>query len=120
MVTRSIYFGPTACTADTATTVGSAYTFPNRGSIKQIRIAWDVATADIGVHGKLSLELKRLVGPFDFVVGMITSKATAGEAGVPPNVIDVDIPYDNGEVVTVKLTATETTVDTEVSLLLLE
>jgi len=120
MVTRSISFGPTAGTADTATTIGSAYTFSNSGRLKKIRIVWDQATADIGIHGVLFLEFKRLAGPFEFAVGAITGKQTAGETAILPNEIDIDIPYENGEVVTVKLRATETATDVEVSLLMVE
>jgi len=120
MVTRSIAFGPSAGTADAKTTIGSAYTFATQGRIKQIRCVWDNATADIGVHGQLSLDFKRIVGPFDFAVGGLTSKQTAGEGMVPTIVIDVDIPYSNGEVVTVSLKATETATDVEISLTLEE
>lgn len=120
MVSRSVSFGPTAGTADTKTTLGSAYTFATSGVIKKIRWVGDQATVDIGLQGILYLDFKRLVGPFEFVVGMAAGKLTAGEVGIPVDEIDVDIPYTNGEVVTVSIKTTETTADNTVSLTCIE
>ena len=120
MVSRGISFGPTAGVADTKTTIGSAYTFASQGRIKKIRWNGDQATADIGLQGIVILDFKRLTGPFEFAVGMSGAKVTAGETSVPTSEIDVDIPYENGEVVTVSYKGTETTADATVSLTVLE
>lgn len=120
MVSRSTSFGPTAGTADVETTIGSAYTFALTGRIKQIRWNADQATADVGLQGILFLKFKKLAGPFEFAVGMSSGKQTAGEGSVPTAEIDVDIPYDNGEVVIVSYKATETTADVTVSLTCVE
>lgn len=120
MVSRSVSFGPTAGTADTKTTIGSAYTFASSGKILKIRYVADQATADIGLNGILYLDFKRLTGPFEFAVGMLQGKATAGEGSAPVNEIDTDIPYQNGEVVTVSVKTTETSADNTVSLTCVE
>lgn len=121
MVTRSTSFGPTAIgTADTETTIGSAYSFPGSGVIKKLRVVFDQATADIGMQGILYLYFKKLAGPFEFVVGAISGKLTAGEVSVPATEIDVDIPYVVGEQVTVKMKTTEVTADATVSICMVE
>ena len=120
MTTRSIAFGPTAGTADTKAIVGTAYTFAVTGRIKQIRVVFDQAIADVGMQGILYLSFKKQTGPFEFVVGAISGKLTAGDASIPCQVIDVDIGYDNGEVVTVEMKPSETLADITVSLLCVE
>lgn len=121
MVSRSTVFGPTAiATADSKSTIGSAYSFGGSGTIKKIRVVFDQVTADIGMQGILHLEFKKLAGPFDFVVGAIGGKGTAGETAIPATVIEVDIPYSLGEEVTVKMTTTEIIADATVSLTLVE
>jgi len=121
MVTRSTSFGPTALgTADTETQIGSAYTFATTGRIKVIRVVFDQATVDIGMQGILFLYFKKLTGPFEFVVGAISGKLTASEVSIPAQEIEVDIPYDNGEVVTVKMKGTEILADVTVSLICIE
>lgn len=121
MVTRSTSFGPTAiATADSETTIGSAYQFPGSGVIKKIRVVMDQVTADIGMQGILYLYFKKLAGPFEFAFGAISGKLTAGEVAIPAQEIDVDISYSVGEQVTVKIKASEIIADATVSLTMVE
>ena len=119
MVTRSISFGPTDPTADAEGTIGSAYTFATTGRIKQIRTAGYQGTADKSGSAILYLYFKRMTGPFEFVVSF-SGGVVEGGSLKETEMVDVDIPYENGEVVTVKVKTAETTTDLSVSLTCLE
>jgi len=105
--------------ADTKTTIGSAYTFAATGRIKKIMVTGYQGVTDKAESGVLTLNFKTLTGPFEFAC-----VASAGEITVGgkrnPQVIDVDLPVKNGEVVTVSLTTAEALEDCVVSLLFIE
>ena len=120
MVTRGVSFGPTAGTADTKTTIGSAYTFALTGRIKQICVSGSNQTADKSTSAILTLDFKRLSGPFTWSVNFPGNVVGDGGGPVGNSPIDVDIPYENGEVVTVSLTCSDTEDDCIVSLTCVE
>jgi len=119
MVTRSTSFGPTASTADTKTTIGSAYTFAKTGRIRQIRLNGYQGVTDKAQNGILTLDFKKLSGPFEFAVMAANTEVTVGGSH-GTEVIDVDIPVDNGEVVTVSLTTAEALEECTISLTIVE
>jgi len=122
-VSRSTSFGPTASVADTETTLGSAYTFANAGVIKKIRLAFYQGVIDKACTGILYLKFKRLSGPFEFAVGGsmgITTTSGATGPNIPTEEIDVDIPYDNGEQVTVSLKSAEALEECTASITMVE
>jgi len=123
MVTRSTSFGPTAATADTKTTIGSAYTFAKIGRLRQIRVNYYQGVIDKATTGILYLDFKKLSGPFEFAVGgSIGITTTSGATG--PNIatetVDIDIPVDNGEVLTVSLKMAEALEECTVSVTIVE
>lgn len=121
MVTRSVSFGPSAGAADTESTIGVAYTFAGNGRIKKIRIAYQNAVVAKAYAALLYLYFKKLTGPFEFATGGVGGLTAAGTVyGWTTEEVDVDIPYDNGEVVTVKLKASETVAEVTISLLCVE
>jgi len=119
MVTRSTSFGPTAATADTKTTIGSAYAFPGSGNIKTIRVAGYNGVTDKATSSILTLDFKGLAGPFEFACYGAGEEITVGGKRATEE-IDVDIPYNVGMNVTVSLTASEALEDCIVSLLMVE
>jgi len=119
LVTRSTSFGPTAATADTKTTIGSAYTFAQTGNIKKVRITGYNGVTDKAESSILTLDFKRLAGPFEFSCYGAGGEVTVGGKR-PTEEIDIDIPYDNGEVITVSLTASEALEDVVVSITMVE
>lgn len=118
MVTRSVSFGPTSPTADTEGTIGSAYTFPSHGRIVKIYVTGMNGVAAKSGAAILYLYFKRLLGPFEFAI--CTMQGLTDVYPLPINAIDVDLPYDNGEVVTVKIKTSETQTEMTVSLLCVE
>jgi len=119
MVSRSVSFGPSAGTADTESTIGSAYAFSGSGSIRKIRINGYGGVTDKAQNGILYLYFKKLAGPFEFAVLGASNEITVGGAR-PTEEIDVDIPYQVGEQVTVKYKGAEASEEVTVSLLLIE
>lgn len=119
MVSRSTSFGPTAGTADTKTTIGSAYTFSKKGKIVAIRVNGYGGVTDKAQNAILILNFKNMSGPFEFAVKSAVNEITVG-GGTPTEVVPVDIPYENGEVVTVSLTCSEAQEDCIVSLKFIE
>ena len=118
MVTRSTAFGPTTGTADTQTTIGTAYSFPGSGTIKKIRFCGYIAVVDKAGSAILYLQFKRLSGPFEFAVSVADSVTVS--TGHETEEIDVDIGYQVGEEVTVKVKGSEAIEDMIVSLTLVE
>jgi hypothetical protein len=119
MVTRSTSFGPTASVADTKTPIGSAYTFATSGRIAKIRVNGYQGVTDKAQNGILILDFKRLAGPFEFAVMAANTEVTVGGSH-PTEEIDVDIPYSNGEVITVSLTTAEALEECTVSITMVE
>lgn len=123
MVSRSTSFGPTAATADTKTTIGSAYQFPGSGVIKKVRVCFYQGVIDKATTGILYLDFKKLAGPFEFAVGgSIGITTTSGATGpnIPTEEIDVDIPYSVGEQITVSLKMAEALEECTVSITMVE
>jgi len=121
MVSRSVSFGPTAVSADTKTTIGSAYSFPSSGRIKKIRFCAYQGVVDKSTTAILYLDFKRLSGPFEFAVGgTVGVSGTDSGIAMPTEEIDVDIPYQVGEEVTVSVKAAEALEEVTVSLTLVE
>jgi len=119
MVSRSTSFGPTAAVADTKTTIGSAYTFATTGHIKKIRVTGYQGVTDKAEASILYLEFKKLSGPFEFACYPAGGEVTVGGKR-PTEVIEVDIPYDNGEQVTVSIKAAEALEECTVSLTMVD
>ena len=119
MVSRSTSFGPTAATADTKTTIGSAYTFARTGTIKKIRIAGYNGVTDKATASILYLDMKKISGPFEFACYGAGEEITVGGKRATEE-IDVDIPYENGEQVTVSLLAAEALEEVTVSITMVE
>jgi len=65
------------------------------------------------------LKFKKTTGPFEFACVASAGEITVGGKRNPQE-IDLDIPVDNGEVVTVYLTTAEALEDCVVSLLFVE
>jgi len=121
MVTRSVSFGPTAASADTETTIGSAYSFPTSGRIRAIRYCAYQGVVDKSTTAILILDFKRLSGPFEFAVGgTVGVSGTDSGISMPTEEIIVDIPYQVGEEVTVKVKPSEALEEVTVSLTLVE
>jgi hypothetical protein len=119
MVTRSASFGPTATVADTESTIGSAYSFPGSGIIKNLRIAGYNGVTDKATSAILYLYFKKLAGPFEFACYGAGEEVTVGGKR-PTEIIQVDIPYNVGEQVTVKVKAAEALEEVTVSLTMVE
>lgn len=119
MVTRGTSFGPTAATADTKTTIGSAYTFGGSGVIKKIRVAGYNGVTDKATAAILYLDFKKITGPFEFACYAAGEEITVGGKR-PTEIIDVDIPYKLGDEVTVSLKAAEALEEVTISLHLVE
>lgn len=120
MVTRSKSFGPTALTADTKTTIGSAYKFPKAGVIKRIRYCFYQGVIDKATATILTLESDMQKGPFEFAVGgSVGITTTSGATG--PNIateeIEVAIPIGAQEEFTVSGTSAEALEEATVSIL---
>lgn len=115
MVTRATSFGPSAGTADTESTIGSAYSFGKSGRIYEIRINGYGGVTDKAQNGILYLYFKNMAGPFEFAVCGVSNEVTVGGAR-PTEVIPCDIPYNVGEQVTVKYKGAEASEEVTVSL----
>lgn len=114
MVTRSTSFGPSAGTADTESTIGSAYSFGKSGRIYEIRVCAYNGVADKAGTAILYLYFKNLAGPFEYAVELgagLTDVYSAKESIIP-----CSIPYNVGETVTVKLKGAEALEEVTVSL----
>ncbi|MFQ6116226.1 MAG: hypothetical protein ACE5NG_19360 [bacterium] len=112
-------FGPSALTADTKSQVGSDYTVPHSGVIKQIRYCFYQGVIDKATTGILYLESDRQKGPFEFAVGgSIGITTTSGATG--PNaqteVVEVDIPITQGEILSVHVKAAEALEEATISI----
>jgi len=119
LVTRSTSFGPTASAADAFTTIGSAYTFSKTGRIKKLRVAGYNGVTDKAAAAILKLLFKNLSGPFEFAVyGAGEEVTVGGKRGTEE--IDVDIPYTNGETITVQLQPAEALEEVTISITMLE
>lgn len=119
MVTRSTSFGPSAATADTKTTIGSAYQFPGSGLIKEIRIAGYNGVTDKATSAILIFDFKKMAGPFEWACYGAGEEITVGGKR-PTEVIPCDIEYNVGEQITVSLTAAEALEEVTVSITMLE
>lgn len=120
IVTRSHAFAATAATADTKTTMGSAYSLPIGGTIKRIRLAFYQGVIDKSCSGILTVETNIQKGPFEFAVGgQMGITTTSGATG--PNCqteeIEVSIPVKINEEITVSLTMTEALEECVVSIM---
>jgi hypothetical protein len=104
-------FAATAATADTKTTMGSAYTMPKGGRVTQCRLAFYQGVIDKSCSGILTIETDRQKGPFEYAVGGqmgITTTSGATGPNCPTEVIAVHgLSLGQGEIVTVSLTMTE-------------
>jgi len=107
----STSFGPTAATADTKTTIGSAYTVPKGGRVTQIRLSFYQGVIDKATSGILTIETDRQKGPFEYAVGNsigITTTSGATGPNCPTEVIVVSgLNISQGEIVTMSLTMSE-------------
>jgi len=120
MVTRSHAFAATAATADTKTTMGTAYKVPSAGTIRRIRICFYQGVIDKATTGILYIETDQQKGPFEFAVGgSIGITTTSGATG--PNIqteeLQVSIPVKAQEEITVSLKAAEALEEVTVSIL---
>lgn len=112
-------FGPTALTADTKTTIGSAYKVPKGGTIKLIRFCFYQGVIDKATTGILYLESNVQKGPFEYAVGgSIGITTTSGATG--PNIateeIKVNIPVDPEEEITMSAKMAESLEEGTVSI----
>lgn len=119
MVSRSTSFGPTAATADTETTIGSAYTFATSGTLKKMRVTGYNGVTDKATAAIVYLSFKKLQGPFEFACYGAGEEISVGGKRATEE-IDIDIPYDNGEVVTVSMKAAEALEEVTISLTMVE
>jgi hypothetical protein len=120
MVTRSHAFAATAATADTETTMGSAYKLPKGGTIKRIRFCFYQGVIDKATTGILYLKSDVQKGPFEFAVGgSIGITTTSGATG--PNIateeIECSIPSGAQEEWTVSVKMAEALEECTVSIL---
>lgn len=119
MVSRSTSFGPSAATADTESTIGSAYSFPGSGTIKKIRIAGYNGVTDKATAAILYFYFKKLAGPFEWACyGAGEEITVGGKRGT--EIIECDIPYDVGEQITVKVKGAEALEEVTVSITMVE
>jgi len=119
MVTRGHAFGPTAMTADTETTVGSAYKVPTAGTIKRIRVAFYQGVIDKATSGILYIKTDQQKGPFEFAIGGVNCIATtSGSSGsIPTEEIECAISVKAQEEVTVSCKMAEAQEEMTVSIL---
>jgi len=116
MVTKSIAFGPSAATADTKSSIGSATKIAQAGTIKEIRITGFNGVTDKAESAMLILESNIQKGPFQFACYGAGGEITVGGKR-PTEKIDVDIPVAAEEEWTVSITAAEALEEVTVSLL---
>lgn len=119
MVSRSHAFGPSALTADTDSTVGTAYKVPKGGVIKLIRFCFYQGVIDKATTGILYLKTDVQKGPFEFAVGgSIGITTTSGATG--PNIateeIKVNIPVGPQEEITISAKMAEALEEATVSI----
>jgi len=116
----STTFGPTASVADTKTAIGSTYTVPKGGRVRQIRYSFYQGVIDKATSGKLIIETDRQKGPFEFAVGGqmgITTTSGATGPNCPTEVIfPIGLVLSQGEIVTVSLTTAEALEENTVSI----
>ena len=120
MVTRSHAFGPTALTADTKTTIGSAYKVPQAGVIRKIRFCFYQGVIDKATTGILYLESDQQKGPFEYAVGNsigITTTSGATGPNCPTEEIEVSIPVIAQEEITMSAKMAEALEEGTVSIL---
>jgi len=119
-LTRSTSFGPSAGTADTESTIGSAYTFPGSGVITGFRINGYGGVTDKAQNGILIFDFKVRKGPFEWAVCGVSNEITVGGARGSESKDNLNIPYSIGEVLTVKYKGAEASEEITVSVDLLE
>jgi len=116
----STSFGPTASVADTKTQIGSSYTMPKGGTVKQIRYAFYQGVIDKATSGKLIIETDRQKGPFEFAVGGQMGITTTSGATGPNCETEVIYPsgivLSQGEIVSVYLTTAEALEENTISI----
>lgn len=116
---KSKAFGPTALTADTKTQIGSDYTMPSGGTIREIRICFYQGVIDKATALKLIIETDRQKGPFEFAAGgSIGITTTSGATGpnIPTESIKTAIQVSQGEIISVYATAAEALEEATVSI----
>ena len=120
MTTRAKHFDGAVSTADTKTTIGSAYKMPS-GASRIVGIL--VAVGDEGVQepwdSVVTLDIDDKVGPFEFVATMGGATASAASFQIQPAAfIPVDIEVNGGaSEVTVSYTGTNTPEAVKISLI---
>lgn len=120
LVSRSTSFGPTSgAVADTKEQVGSTYTFSKKGKVVSARVTGYQGVTDKAQNGVLILNFKNMSGPFEFACMIANTEITVGGSH-GAEVIPLDIPYSNGEVVTVSMKNAELLEDVIVSLKFIE